>query len=235
MKEKIIKIYSFKELNKQAKEDAINNNREINLDDGFSLDCSRDNWKEKLAKYGFNDASINYDISYCQGSGASFDTKDIDFFKLLEYLKNKKYDILKKFIEHGDIELDISITENGYATHYCHKFTRYTSIEFSNYVDYDYDIEKDLKIDFPELYNSYRYKIIVNDEKGISDLFQKITEKLEILVDELEKDIEEVRQNLCDEIYKEFKKEYEYLGSEEAIIETLIANDYEFDEEGNTI
>jgi len=39
-------------------------------------------------------------------------------------------------------------------------------------------------------------------------------------------------ENLCDNLYTSLEKEYDYLTSEEQIIETIKANDYEFYEDG---
>ena len=40
-------------------------------------------------------------------------------------------------------------------------------------------------------------------------------------------------EDLCHELYKSLEKEYEYLNSDEVIDESLIVNEYEFDEDGN--
>lgn len=52
------------------------------------------------------------------------------------------------------------------------------------------------------------------------------------LVDKLWNDIEALIKPLCCEIYRDLENEYEYLTSEEAIIETLQANEYEFYSDG---
>jgi hypothetical protein len=44
--------------------------------------------------------------------------------------------------------------------------------------------------------------------------------------------VEETRHNFCREIYRALETEYDYLTSEEAIIETIEANEYEFTEDG---
>lgn len=50
---------------------------------------------------------------------------------------------------------------------------------------------------------------------------------------EIEKAVEEEREKLGNEIYRILEKAYDYLTSEEAIRETIEANDYEFTKEGN--
>jgi hypothetical protein len=52
---------------------------------------------------------------------------------------------------------------------------------------------------------------------------------------ELEEYLEEWRVDTCHEIYKDLETEYDYQTSREQIIETLEANEYEFDEDGDII
>ncbi len=42
-------------------------------------------------------------------------------------------------------------------------------------------------------------------------------------------------RELCKDLYRSLEKEYDYLTSDEAVKETLIDNDYKFDEEGNLV
>ncbi len=51
----------------------------------------------------------------------------------------------------------------------------------------------------------------------------------------LENEIEDWRIEKCQEIYRALEEEYDYLTSEEQIEERLIANDYDFDEEGEIV
>lgn len=50
---------------------------------------------------------------------------------------------------------------------------------------------------------------------------------------DIDKEIECEFRSLMKEFYSNLEKEYDYLTSEEAIIETIEANEYEFDAEGN--
>ena len=53
--------------------------------------------------------------------------------------------------------------------------------------------------------------------------------------DELEDKITEYVRGLCKDLYRDLEKEYDHLTSDESVKETLIDNDYEFDEDGNII
>jgi myo-inositol catabolism protein IolC len=70
------------------------------------------------------------------------------------------------------------------------------------------------------IYNDYL------DEKSDNYESEESEDKLQEIEDEFLK-------SLLEDYRIMFSKEYNYLTSEEAIIETIQANDYEFDEEGN--
>ncbi|MEM3335451.1 MAG: hypothetical protein QXY47_05415 [Thermoplasmata archaeon] len=82
------------------------------------------------------------------------------------------------------------------------------------------------------LKSRYRYNFSTSTDVvfyGDSELSEKAYKQLEEMV-EL---IKEEREELGNEIYRDLEKEYNYLTSDEAIIETLIKNDYEFLEDGS--
>jgi hypothetical protein len=64
--------------------------------------------------------------------------------------------------------------------------------------------------------------------EGESELSEKAYKQLEEMVEW----IKEEREQLGNEIYRDLEKEYDYLLSDEAVIETIKANDYAFLENG---
>jgi hypothetical protein len=60
----------------------------------------------------------------------------------------------------------------------------------------------------------------------------ELSDKAYKQLEEMAKCIEDEREKLGDEIYKDLKKEYEYLISDEAVAETIISNEYDFTENG---
>ena len=58
---------------------------------------------------------------------------------------------------------------------------------------------------------------------------------LDEIVDDIDSLGEKWRIKKCQEIYRALEKEYDSLLSDEAVEDTLIANDYEWDEEGNIL
>jgi len=146
MKERIIKVYEFKELSKKAKENAIKECYDINIKYDDCLQYEVEDFKEHLKEKGFPNATLYYDLSCCQGSGACFES-DIDLDIIFKTLKDKKYNILKKFVDEQFVELIPRILKNSYANHYCHYKTRYIDIEDNLYI-IDYNLEN-LNADFP--------------------------------------------------------------------------------------
>ena len=57
--------------------------------------------------------------------------------------------------------------------------------------------------------------------------------RLDKIMDELTSDFDELQSDLAYNVFKQIKNSYEYLTSEEAIIETIKANDYDFTIQGN--
>lgn len=56
---------------------------------------------------------------------------------------------------------------------------------------------------------------------------------IESFANDFENFVEELYVNLCSDLYSTLEKEYTYLISDEAILESLECNEYEFTEDGN--
>jgi hypothetical protein len=67
------------------------------------------------------------------------------------------------------------------------------------------------------------------------EYYDEVTEKVENQITNLEFEIEEKREELAKDLYNDLYNEYNYLISEASIIETLIANEYDFDEDGDIV
>jgi hypothetical protein len=79
----------------------------------------------------------------------------------------------------------------------------------------------------PLLKKRERVENILNlhERHCLVDLFYKLKEQIE-------KESEEFKKDLCEEYASILQKEYDYLTSREAIEETIRANEYEFTEDG---
>ena len=81
--------------------------------------------------------------------------------------------------------------------------------------------------------DSYHYSHENTCSADDIEVYEDISPKVEDLRIDLEYELEEKRKDLSIELYRDLEKTYNYLCSEEAIVETLVANEYEFDESGD--
>ena len=169
---KTINIYSFDELSKEAKENAIEKNRTTNVDyDWWDFTCeSMEEVGVKINSFDIYHRNINITIDYSEDTAI----KTIDNYgEGMEVVK-----ISKRFIA----DRDALIKKLGEGN------------EIDGY---------SVKEEFIDEYD----------------------EEIEYLEDEY-------RKEMSEEILTWLRDEYEYLQTDEAVSETLIANDYEFTEDG---
>jgi hypothetical protein len=175
------------------KEEAINENRHINVENIDWFDSVFDDWQTRLEEIGFTDAKIHFSGFWNQGDGASFDA-DIDNDLVVAHLvkmgrisETEAESILKL-----QDSFELKIRRNSYANHYSHKRTRYVNIEY-----WDMD----------------------NEEQ-------------EIRVERFAEQVELLRLELSDDIYSDLNKDYDYLTCDDAVYDTLKANNYYFESNG---
>jgi hypothetical protein len=196
------KLYRFEELSKEAQEKAIEKNSTINVDHDFWHENVIEEWKEKLENIGFSETEIRFSGFWSQGDGASFISKRSYFKSILNYF-----------------DLDYKIRPNVLKLIEDEKIDFWCNVEarkYSPYCFYVHERTTEFNLDFglptgnyPNL-EKYLYEILID----LNDLiYQEIV-------------------SINKEIYRSLEKEYDYLTKPEEIKETLIANDYEFTEEG---
>jgi hypothetical protein len=182
--------------------------RDINTDYDW-WDCTYDHFIEKAAAKGFEtDAkSIQFSGFWSQGDGASF-TGDVDVPAFIKAHKlESAYPWIMKLYEHGG---DIYAKVYRISHHYVHENTCRAVIPDWDQFVYLLDTKGD----------DTRYAVIAEWDKHLqSD------------IDQLEKDIESTRLELCRELYDALETEYEHLTSDEVVWDTIEANDLHNQEE----
>ena len=83
--------------------------------------------------------------------------------------------------------------------------------------------------------NSHQYSHENTCGVDCIDIYEDITPLVEKMVDNLENEIEETRLELCSKLYSGLEAEFDSLSSRDVIIETLSANEYDFDIDGNIV
>ena len=215
--------YSFEELSPEAQKNAIENNRDINTDyDGWEDGVTED-FKEDMKEIGIDDIEINYTGFNSQGDGASFTSDDIDTRKLFNAVGIKSDKALnmevdderaggenKEFYDLLDTMEDIGqLGRNRIKPEEIRVWIKRTNTRHYHYNTVEADVE------------------IWDEPDGWEEPYG--------FLDELGDKVTEYVRGLCKDLYRKLENEYDLLTSDDAVKETLIDNDYKFDEEGNLI
>jgi hypothetical protein len=220
------KTYSFDELPKEAKEKAIEKNRDINIEYTEWYEPIIDNFEYAMEKLGLTDVEVEFTGFYSQGDGASFTARveneelflkrALDINASTEFLDmgenedtSKEDDELRQLM--GDLR------NIGYDTREKLKpEDLYMEIfRISSRYSHENTIEASVKME----------ELDVEDDDRDWNKFQ----------DEMESMITDWAREESKELYQRLEEYYEGLQSDEEVAKTLIANDYEFNEEGEIL
>lgn len=204
MRTEEVKIYKFDELDEKGKRKAREWFKEGYPDYEWWDDIFYI-FIEKVKKYGINldEKDINFSGFGSQGDGASFVCDNVDLDKFLEYTGIKiKHGLRKIFIDNTHLFVE------RINHHYYHESTVQANVYYSDigYNDYyaDYEAQKRNKID-----------------KYLDYIAYQLCDKLD-----------ELKDALCNELYKDLESYYYDLLSDECIDDDIIYNEYEFYEDG---
>ena len=170
---KTINLYQFNELTPEQQKECIEKHRDLYDDILCNLIDFDDIYIETLKDQGFLNPEISYDLSYSQGSGASFTCTELDYDILLKDYTGKHKDwfisILKQY---GEIKI-----ERCYSCHYVHENSCNTEL-------YEY--------------TQYNYSRIIDELENIRKYIEyKRLEACSTLYDQLEADINWLTSDDC--------------------------------------
>lgn len=187
-KTKTIILRQFDDCDKELQKKILDNYRYIETE-WYDL-LENEYYVNMLAEYGFNCSrkDIDYDISYCQGSGASFRCSDIDWSIVLKDmdLRHKKWwcEYLK--------DCGVSIKDN--MSRYSHEMTKYIDTE-NCVLDY-----RGAEHDYPHLSREFDRILAYAEDRRLSACY-KLYHDLEEEYEGLTSD-EYVAETLrCNEYY----------------------------------
>lgn len=198
----------------------IDKHRDINVDMFEWWDCAYDDWKEKLTALGYDNPEIQFSGFWSQGDGASFTASQVP-------LPSTDTSVQKAWaeLEGAAALLGVTVTEDiadlayGKVYRHGHHYVHENTVS----VDWEWN-------DPP--FSNWKWDWATD---GVPDGLEHFIESLKTAVESYFKDLDETVTDLCCQIYSDLEKEYEYLTSDEAVEETLEANEYEFDEEGEIV
>jgi len=195
-------VYDFNELSDNAKEYAIEKYNDINTD-GYEW------WIDELIDFS----------DEIETNGIEIDYKDIYFsiaYSQSDYL----------YFDKGSVD----------GIKYIESFKTFSTMDKYQKLAEFYQ-KNDGNLSFSIIGNSYRKRHYVefsgdNFFDLIDDIDDNEYKEMEMLINELEKDIDEYINEIAGNLHKKLYRVYEYLTSDDAIIETFLANEYTFLENG---
>lgn len=219
--EKVIEVYSLEEMlaDPEKKKRLLEFNQPSDFEEEAIMDDELGELTDWLESFGFKDVEIHYDLSGCQGSGASFAFSNVDIHKLVNELEPSLssklsssiadgfQETLSYLIDYGEPPI-FSSKWNSFANHYTHSKT----------VDIDYEYPSDIL-----------------DESQTDSIVNEIldTEEFKSYIAGICETIQEIYEELAYQIYHKLESYWNWLHSEQAIVENLRANeDLEFTKDG---
>lgn len=206
MKTYAIYKYEFDELDDDAKEKAVESMYDVNVNYDYWWDFVIDDIQEQLTKMGIYKPDVRFSGFWSQGDGASFTGESVDLIALIEYLKlQNEFKLLYTALKADMLDYAAYISGNHQDVH---EYSCRFKIDSFNYFNDDLWDESEDK--YTEQY----------------DLYEQEMERLQGY-------LEDWRLDYSIDIYHRLKEEYEYLTSKDAIVETILANEYEFNKDGS--
>ena len=189
-------------------------------------------WKDALSSIGMPDADIRYTGFDCKDDGVSFTSRFIREDDLIDFL-----------VAPPKPSTSIAVGENGKELFQPWIVHKIGGIEASSSLSPLLRIAKEgnMGVWLVRKSNSHQVETYVELMNTESDILEELKDAAEIgceinwmnLQNKLNYVVEHLRMKLCHAIYRDLRDEYEYLRSEESVMENAIANEYHFDENGN--
>lgn len=203
---KQINVYDFNELDEKGKEKAINKLRYINVDCFEWYEFIFQDFIEQAAEKGLN---IKYNEIQFSGFACQGDGASFtcDDINIKKLLKALNITFKSEVLKKIFCD-NVSIGIKRINNHYSHKYT------VSCYCDY----------------TELTYRSIIRDY-----IYIRIDNYLYNKSKELEEKLEALKDKLCNTLYDELEKEYDYQTSNEAVIEAIENNEYYFFKNGKLV
>ncbi len=200
--------------NSAAVEAAKDTIRAWNTEDDW-YDTTIREWGEALDAIGFEGAEIQFSGFWSQGDGASF-TSGVDLGKLVRFM-------VSEIDETSDYVWAFkAIRHTPYDGAYVWMWHVLQQDEFDGMIC--------AKVDRTSRHYVHKYTCSVEWDMSNAAV---VGEPIDALIKEFMEDVERLRLDLCKAIYKALADEWDYLTSDEAILEIAHDNEYLFDEDGD--
>ena len=213
-----VEVYKWEELSQKAQQKA----REWYLD-GMDYEWWEgvyESAKEDGYEKGFHIDKINFSGFYLQGDGASW----IGQVDVRQWLEENCEDSIGlsawcQLIQEDVVSKFVKVVAN--TTHYCHEST----MQFSDVEDSTDEYNDEYELQLPSIFKGMSVANLFDIIESDNNCPIKSTEGITQAITESGKDF-------AKDIYARLREEYEYLCSDEMMLDHFHANDYFFDSDG---
>lgn len=182
----------------------IDKYRDMNVDHFDWWDCVYDDFIATAKTKGFlihDHNYIQFSGFWSQGDGASFEAVVDTHVFIKAYGLESAYPWIVKLFDY-DGSAGLEVTRNN--SRYSHENTCTTSVNW---------------------YNEFHHVIDTKGDETREDILEQWNIHLQSDIDQLVKDVESARLELCRELYRSLEAEYEHLTSDEAVWDSIVANE----------
>jgi hypothetical protein len=213
--------YSFEELSPEAKTNALEEMRDINIEYQDWHEPIIEDFEEQMKELGVADVEVSYSGFYSQGDGASFtggvfDTKT--FMSKALGLKDTEW------LDMGEEEKP---EDEGSRLR-------------ADLLDIGFDTREKLTPDnfyikIERLSDRYSHENTIEGRVSIEDVPESIEDEIpyQTIESEIEDKVTNWARSESKDLYRNLERYYDELRSDESVEETIIENDYKFDKDGS--
>lgn len=182
----------------EYKQALIDKYRDINVDHDNWYEWTIENFKAEMLKdYSINVTNVYFSGFWSQGDGACFEGSAL-FPNFMDNFKPDDYPMIRKLLEHNGSVIFRSEQRGHYNHENCTSFT--------------YEVED-------------MYQVLDAPTEFQEDLVTVFQRQLDIEVPQFEEEAIEFFKDKMREVYRTLEKDYEYQVSDEAVWETIVANE----------
>jgi hypothetical protein len=215
-----IREYSFEELSPEAKKNALDELRDINVEYSDWHETVIEDFEGHLKEFGVGDVEVSYSGFYSQGDGASFIA---DVFDTKTFMSKA---LGLKDTEWLDMEDEEKPEDEGSRLR-------------ADLLDIGFDTREKLKPDnfiikIERTSNRYSHENTIEGRVFIEDIPESIEDEIpsQTIESEIEDKVTNWARSESKDLYSNLENYYDELRSDEVVEETITQNDYKFDKDG---
>ena len=191
-------------MNSEQRELLLEKHRYINVEFDDWWDFVYEDFKRDMATVGIEVKRMYFSGFCSQGDGACFEGTLDDTLKYLDHHHKDQYPMIRKLLEHG-----------GWVYAGCEHRGRYYHENCT-----EFGTDADTLTDTVDQPTEFHEQIVENWQR-----------QLEREMEDFEDDVIEQWRSYMQDLYSKLKAEYDHLTSDEAVWETIEANEWDQDEE----